>query len=144
MDDDFLESWVDVREVMPELGQEPFFITEEQCAHATGQLREADFQVIEIDLSGLQNDTEFVTDLGSRIGAPSYFGNNWDALNDVLREKASATTWKIALIASGCRDFAARNLHGYSIIVSTLRLISERSSNIDAPVGQLEIFYVDG
>jgi RNAse (barnase) inhibitor barstar len=143
VDDDFLDSWVDVAEIFPGLGAEPFFVTGGRRDDLADRLRQAGFEVVEVDLSGSRNDEDFVAKFGRAIGAPSYFGENWDALNDVLRDRASGGTWKIALIVLGSREFAARNLHDYARMVSILRAMSERMSNIDAPVGQLEIFYID-
>lgn len=142
--DDFLDSWVDVGEILPGLGTEPFFVAGERQADLRSQVLRFGFEVVEVNLADLENDEDFVVEFGQAIGVPSYFGGNWDALRDVLRRRTPESAWKIALIVVGGREFAKKNLHEYVRIVSTLRIMSEQMSDIDSPVGQLEVFYIDG
>jgi len=46
--------------------------------------REAGFALFEIDLSGAHNKGALLAALAEVIGAPEWFGNNWDALADAL------------------------------------------------------------
>lgn len=142
--DESLDSWVDVDEVFPGLGTEPFFVAVDRHDDLVSRLSEVGFQVVEVDLSDCQTDEDFVARFGWAINAPEYFGENWDALNDVLRDHEPVGAWKIALIILGGRGFAARNLHGYSRVISLLLKISERVSATDSPIGQLEVFCIDG
>ncbi|HEY1703363.1 MAG TPA: barstar family protein [Trebonia sp.] len=142
--DDFLDSWVDVADVIPDLGTEPFFIAIDRHHDLINKLRNEEFEVREIDVADSQSDKDFVVKFGRSIDAPAHFGENWDALNDVLRERASTGAWKIAVVILGGHAFAAQNLHDYTRMTSILHAMSERMSNIEEPIGQLEIFYIEG
>jgi hypothetical protein len=45
---------------------------------------EANMPVLETDLSTVHSKGEFLAALAQAIGAPEWFGNNWDALADAL------------------------------------------------------------
>ena len=51
-----------------------------------------DFTLFEADLSAVQNKDEFLSVVAQAIHAPEGFGNNWDALADVL----SDFSWQVA------------------------------------------------
>jgi hypothetical protein len=49
-----------------------------------GAVQEAGFALFETDLSGAHNKGALLAALAETIGAPEWFGNNWDALADAL------------------------------------------------------------
>lgn len=46
--------------------------------------QDAGFALIEVDLAAAHNKGALLAALAERIGAPEWFGNNWDALADAL------------------------------------------------------------
>ena len=58
--------------------------------------------MIIIDLKDLESAEEFYKRLGEQIELPDYFGNNLDALHDVLGEKTG-----LHIRFTGCGDAAA-------------------------------------
>src|SRR5436309_2021208 len=43
-------------------------------------------RVATLDASRVQGDADLLARLGAAFGAPAYFGRNWDALDEVLRD----------------------------------------------------------
>lgn len=140
IDDGVGGSWIDLDGIFPGLGTKPYFVPSGRHDELIERLRQSPFEFVEIDLSGLRNDKEFVAKFGWEIGAPSYFGENWDALEEILGDRTPDGEWHIALILLGARDFAARNLHSYARMVSILMDMSEDMSEDE--IGQLEIFFI--
>lgn len=141
VEDDFDDSWIDVDDVFPDLGKRPFFIPGDRYGKLLDRLQQTPFEVMEIDLSDLRSDEEFVAEFGEKIGASLHFDGNWVSLSEILKDRAREGDWKIALIILGGRDFAARNLHSYSRLVSLLPIIGGRLSH--SCIGQLETFYIE-
>lgn len=54
--------------------------------------RDAEFMLLELDLSHVHNKGELLAAMAESVGAPEWFGNNWDALADALQD----LSWKPA------------------------------------------------
>lgn len=56
--------------------------------------------------SGFSNKTALLDELSTQCGFPAYFGHNWDALSDCLRDFSWITQEKIILVhdISGIQD----------------------------------------
>jgi hypothetical protein len=140
----FIDSWISVDSVCPWLGVKPFFVEGDRLGDLEGRLARAGFEVVKVDLGRMGSDEDFVAEFGRIVEVPSYFGNNWDALDEVLRDRSPGVAWRIALVILGGREFAMRNLHDYARIVSSMYSMGQRMSDLDAtPAGQLETFYID-
>jgi RNAse (barnase) inhibitor barstar len=63
---------------------------------------EANVPLLETDLSTVHSKGEFLAALAQAIGAPEWFGNNWDALADALQDLSwLATPAYVLLLRNG-------------------------------------------
>ncbi len=53
---------------------------------------EAEFALLEVDMTGVHSKSEFMAAIAQGIEAPEWFGKNWDALADALAD----LSWKKA------------------------------------------------
>ena len=137
--DDFLDLWVDFGEVLPWLPSEPYFVQEGHRGVLVGDLGRVGFSVFEVDLMRVRTERDLLVKLGQILSAPGYFGKNWDALRDVLRDRGVRGPFRVAIVFSSSIAFHDANLHQFlrsvSLLQMTARVLSEEDS------GQLEIFY---
>lgn len=55
-------------------------------APAVAAAEEAGWAVLRLDLDGVRSKAELMRRCGAALEAPDYFGGNWDALADALRD----------------------------------------------------------
>ncbi|MET9470060.1 barstar family protein [Streptomyces sp. NPDC006544] len=55
-------------------------------APAVAAAEEAGWAVLRLDLDGVRSKSELMRRCGAALEAPDYFGGNWDALADALRD----------------------------------------------------------
>ncbi|CAM5369346.1 hypothetical protein SAVIM338S_01502 [Streptomyces avidinii] len=55
-------------------------------APAVAAAEEAGWAVLRLDLDGVRSKAALMRRCGAALGAPEYFGANWDALADALRD----------------------------------------------------------
>lgn len=55
-------------------------------AEARAQARAGGWDTVEIDLSGVRDKPGFLTACARALHLPDWFGHNWDALSDCLRD----------------------------------------------------------
>ncbi|MFF0204450.1 barstar family protein [Streptomyces sp. NPDC005017] len=137
--DDFLDSWVDLGEILPWLPNEPYFIQEGQRLALLGDLLRADFSVLEVDLLGVKAERDLLIKLGHALSAPECYGENWDALRDILRDRGAGGPFCIAIVFSSSAAFLDANIHAFVRSVSLLQMMARALSGDD--FGQLELFY---
>ncbi|MFB7651429.1 MULTISPECIES: barstar family protein [unclassified Streptomyces] len=140
--DDFQESWVDPEEVISGLSPQPYFLNEGRREEAVHELGCAGFDVLEVDLARVRSESELLVSLGGALSAPSYYGANWDALRDVLRDRGTAAPFRFALVLSSSAAFLGANVHGFIRSVVLLQMMARDVSDMNEGCGQLEIFYL--
>ncbi|MBS1898504.1 MAG: barstar family protein [Actinobacteria bacterium] len=79
-------------------------------------LRSSAYRVVEFDADEWSSDAEMYEDVATRLGFPSYFGRNLDALNDCMSDVASGSYgWDAAadkglvIVLKAFEVFAARD-----------------------------------
>lgn len=141
--DEFLDGWVDVVDLLPWLPGEPYFVSNDRCHEMTAGLNRAGLAVIEIDLADAAGEEDLLAFVGRALSFPDYYGQNWDALRDILRQRGENAPWRMAMIFNSCDTFARGDLHSFVRSASLLREIAIDLSDIsDRPYGQLELFYL--
>ncbi|MEU5893785.1 barstar family protein [Streptomyces sp. NPDC047461] len=98
--------------------------------------------VLEIDVADVRREADLQAALGRALKKPDEYGDNWDALRDLLRERGASTLWAIAVVFSSAPAFLRADVHGFVRAVSILQNLSLELSDLDEPYGQLELFYV--
>ncbi|MET7894732.1 barstar family protein [Streptomyces mirabilis] len=138
--DDSLDSWVDLGEILPWLPNEPYFVQEGHRRALVDELASAGFSVLEVDLIGVRTERDLLIKLGQALSAPDYYGKNWDALRDVLRDRGARKPFSVAIVFSSNIAFHDANVHDFVRSVSLLQMMARALSDEDA--GQLELFYL--
>lgn len=142
VEDEFLDAWVDVEEALPWLPAAPYFVADEQRGSLLKALAGSGLSVLEIDLADVRREADLQAALGRALVKPHEYGDNWDALRDLLRERGANTPWAMAVVFSSAPAFLRADVHGFVRAVSILENLSLELSDIDEPYGQLELFYV--
>ncbi|MEU3788517.1 barstar family protein [Streptomyces fructofermentans] len=139
---EFWESWVDPGDVISGLPLDPYFVHESRRRELVEKMARAGFDVQEVDLSGITTERELLVMLGRSFSAPDYYGENWDALRDVLFEQGGRAAFRIALVFSSSDAFLRAQTHGFVRSVTLLQMLARDLSDVDEGCGQLEIFYL--
>ncbi|ULR52910.1 barstar family protein [Streptomyces deccanensis] len=140
--DDLQDSWVDPRDVLPWLPSEPYFAPQSRREEVVQELGGAGFTVLEAELADVTTESDLLTVLGRALSAPDHYGENWDALTDILRDRGAETLFRIALVLSSSAVFLGADVHGFVRSVSLLHTIAQDLSDVDDEYGQLELFYL--
>ncbi|WP_326578486.1 barstar family protein [Streptomyces sp. NBC_00487] len=140
--DDLQDSWVDPQEILPWLPSEPYFAQQSRHDEVVDELGRAGFTVLEADLSEVRTEEDLLTALGRALSAPDYYGGNWDALTDVLRDRGADEPFRVALVLSSSSAFLDADVHAFVRSVSLLHTTAQDLSDVDDEYGQLELFYL--
>jgi hypothetical protein len=62
------------------------FTSQENACQAISSLSGSDIVVFDVDASVITNEEELFASLAAALRFPEYFGMNWDALDDCLRD----------------------------------------------------------
>jgi RNAse (barnase) inhibitor barstar len=83
--------------------------------------RAAGLSIIKLDLGRARGKTGLLALLARTLKFPKYFGQNWDALHDVLTDLAwlDAKGW-LVIITNG-KSFAARHREHFATAIKVLR-----------------------
>ncbi|MFD7303112.1 barstar family protein [Streptomyces pharetrae] len=138
--DDFLDLWVDLDEILPWLPNEPYFVQVGRRHALMNELARAQFSVIEVDLVDVRSERDLLVELGQALSAPDYYGKNWDALRDILRDRGAGKPFSLAVVFSSSNAFHEANVHEFVRSVSLLQMMARTLSDEDS--GQLELFYL--
>ncbi len=86
-----------------------------------------------VDLAGVRTKDELLARLAERLGFPEWFGGNWDALNDVLAERAWSEPHGIVLALEHCGDLAAADRDAFETALEVLDSVAESCYDEDVP-----------
>ena len=71
--------------------------------------------------------------LAGELGFPEWFGGNWDALNDVLSERAWEQPRGIVLTLAHCGDLAGADVETFETALEVLDSVAESCYDEDIP-----------
>ena len=82
--------------------------------------RAARLSVVKVDLKSAKGKLEFLASLAKTLKFPKHFGQNWDALHDLLTDLSwlKATGWVILLL--NAKPFADRHTEDFETAVEVL------------------------
>ena len=81
--------------------------------------------IVKLDLRGLRGKQQFLTRLAKAFHCPSYFGMNWDALSDCLRDLSWLNDHGWVLILLNGQTFAAKNHDDFTTAIDVLQTAAE-------------------
>jgi RNAse (barnase) inhibitor barstar len=81
--------------------------------------------IVKLDLRKVQGKKEFLASLAKAFHCPSYFGMNWDALSDCLRDLSwlNDTGWVVILLNG--QEFAAKNQDDFTTALDVFQTAAE-------------------
>jgi hypothetical protein len=89
--------------------------TPEQTVHELDQLPNLEalgrsgIRVAEIDAAAIESKQDLMADLSDALALPDYFGGNWDALDEVLRDLGWLEADGHVLVVGGAQALRARD-----------------------------------
>ncbi len=78
-----------------------------------------------VDLAGVRSQAEFLAALAGRLEFPEWFGQNWDALSDVLTELAWEQPNGVLLTLERCGDLARADAAAFETALEVLDGVAE-------------------
>ena len=82
--------------------------------------RERGFSAIQVDLAGVQEKSELLARIASAMKFPDYFGMNWDALTDSLRDLSWLNPKGVLVVLENSRDLWRQPMLAGSLIETWL------------------------
>jgi RNAse (barnase) inhibitor barstar len=86
-----------------------------------------------VDLAGVRGKDGLLARLAERLGFPDWFGDNWDALNDALAERAWNEPHGIVLTLERCGELAAADPEAFETALEVLDSVAESCYDDDIP-----------
>jgi RNAse (barnase) inhibitor barstar len=86
-----------------------------------------------IDLAGVRTKEALLATLAERLEFPEWFGANWDALNDVLAERAWEQSKGVVLTLERCGELAHADPDVFETALEVLDSVAESCYDEDIP-----------
>jgi RNAse (barnase) inhibitor barstar len=86
-----------------------------------------------VDLVGVRTKEALLAILAERLAFPEWFGDNWDALNDVLTERAWEQPNGVLLTLEHCGDLAHADAATFETALEVLDSVAESCYDEDIP-----------
>ncbi|GAA0382870.1 hypothetical protein GCM10009530_37060 [Microbispora corallina] len=137
--------WVDVEELIAGLPSPPYLVPKRTTAGMVAALAKAGFVLCELDGRLISSQEDLLEEVGKALEFPDYYGRNWDAFNDCVRDLPEWGKPKVAVVWHDSDLLLRRNVHDFVRSVTLMHRIAESASAIPFESGdphlQLEIFY---
>lgn len=116
-----MKPWIDERELMPWLprGAWPHVIAPADHGRLQQGLAAAGFEVHSLD-EGIHTEKEFHVAIARVFAFPDYYGKNWDAFYDCIRDWAEPGEVPTALIWSGWDQWLREDVPGFLHTIAML------------------------
>jgi RNAse (barnase) inhibitor barstar len=86
-----------------------------------------------VDLGGVRTKEALLATLAERLEFPEWFGANWDALNDVLAERAWEQSRGVVLTLERCGELAHADPETFETALEVLDSVAEGCYDEDIP-----------
>lgn len=83
-------------------------------------LRGAEFDLVRIDLDSVSDKERLLEQLSSVLAFPSWFGHNWDALEDCLTDLSWRAGHRRVLLIEGFQNLRARRPDDFGVLIDIL------------------------
>ena len=123
----------DYESLLIDPGEAGIFVRPEDAAALDAAAERAGFARWAVDLGGVRTKDELLARLAERLAFPEWFGGNWDALNDVLAERAWEQPHGIVLTLERCGDLAAADPEAFETALEVLDSVAESCYDEDLP-----------
>ncbi len=112
-------------QLLSDPGEAGIFVRPDDAAALEAAAERAGFARWRVDLAGVRGKDELLARFAERLGFPEWFGGNWDALNDVLAERAWEAPRGVVLALEHCGDLAAADPAAFETALEVLDGVAE-------------------
>ena len=87
-----------LEQLLPYLPLVPYLLGNQHLDQVRREIRGVGFEVAEVDASGVRDERDLMTILGSALNFPDYYRPNWDAFDDCIGDMMREDSAPIALL----------------------------------------------
>ncbi len=120
-------------QLLTDPGEAGIFVRPDDAAALDAAAERAGLARWRVDLAGVRTKGELLARLAERLRFPEWFGDNWDALNDVLAEQAWEQPNGIVLTLEHCSDLAAADPGAFETALEVFDSVAESCYDEDIP-----------
>lgn len=104
-----------------------------KAADIAGAARANGFRTVRIDLADCDDKEAVLAAIGTALGFPDWFGQNWDALTDCLTDLSWSQAPGYVLVFSGTGNFAAVAPDDFDTLIEILSQASASWAELQVP-----------
>jgi RNAse (barnase) inhibitor barstar len=124
---------MDYDELLIDPGEAGVFVRPDDAAALDAAAERAGLTRWAVDLGGVRSKDALLAAFAGRLEFPEWFGANWDALNDVLAERAWEQPKGVVLTLERCGELAHADPEAFETALEVLDSVAESCYDEDIP-----------
>jgi hypothetical protein len=124
---------MDYEQLLIDPGEAGVFVRPADAAALDAAAERAGLTRWTVDLGGVRTKEALLATLAERLEFPEWFGANWDALNDVLAERAWEQSRGVVLTLERCGELAHADPETFETALEVLDSVAEGCYDEDIP-----------
>jgi RNAse (barnase) inhibitor barstar len=124
---------MDYEQLLIDPGEAGVFVRPPDAAAVDAAAERAGLTRWTVDLAGVRSKETLLATLAGRLEFPEWFGGNWDALNDVLAERAWEQSRGVVLTLERCGELAHADPDAFETALEVLDSVAEGCYDEDIP-----------
>jgi RNAse (barnase) inhibitor barstar len=124
---------MDYEQLLIDPGEAGVFVRPADAAALDAAAERAGLTRWTVDLAGVGTKEALLATLAERLEFPEWFGANWDALNDVLAERAWEQSKGVVLALEHCGELAHADPEAFETALEVLDSVAESCYDEDIP-----------
>lgn len=124
---------MDYEQLLIDPGEAGVFVRPADAAALDAAAERAGLTRWTVDLAGVRTKDALLATLAERLEFPEWFGANWDALNDVLAERAWEQSTGVVLALEHCGELAHADPEAFETALEVLDSVAESCYDEDIP-----------
>jgi RNAse (barnase) inhibitor barstar len=124
---------MDYEQLLIDPGEAGVFVRPPDAAALDAAAERAGLTRWTVDLAGVRSKETLLATLAGRLEFPEWFGGNWDALNDVLAERAWEQSRGVVLTLERCGELAHADPEAFETALEVLDSVAEGCYDEDIP-----------
>ena len=124
---------MDYEQLLIDPGEAGVFVRPADAAALDAAAERAGLTRWTVDLVGVRTKEALLATLAERLEFPEWFGSNWDALNDVLAERAWEQSKGVVLNLERCDELAHADPEVFETALEVLDSVAESCYDEDIP-----------
>jgi len=124
---------MDYEQLLIDPGEAGVFVRPADAAALDAAAERAGLTRWTVDLVGVRTKEALLATLAERLEFPEWFGSNWDALNDVLAERAWEQSKGVVLALEHCGELAHADPEAFETALEVLDSVAESCYDEDIP-----------